>query len=335
MIFRQYDLHSFNLLIDCENTSDAKNIIRFDRLLLSKSIDVIKTDKPFVTISIRFEDKLLNKESGPNAAKVMITDDFFIEADFNNKTPSIAYEKSLYLEFLEDGNSTISISKVPDKIDQQIIDQFLVIALDYAAANHSQSLFHAACILLPNKKSVVLIHAPSGTGKTTTSLALTSLGYCIISDDACGIFCSADMTMPEAWGIPRATKVHKKTIEFMKELIGFVHSNAWDNADEQFIERDALISAGYMADAGLLPVKAIIELQRDMSKPASIEKIDKFDTLKGLLEDNFCCVNGQIFPSHNSRMNIFGELAKKVDSYRLNVNASPIEIAQIIDKELR
>lgn len=335
MVFRQYDLHSFNLLVDCENVSDAENIIRFDRLLLPKAIDEIKIEKPSATIAIELRDPLFNEIDDPFATQVMIADNFTIKSYAKNPIPSIQYENSLFLEFLDGGNSKLSISNISADIDQKIIDQFLIIALDYAVANNKQSLCHAACILLPDKKSVVLIHAPSGTGKTTTSMALTSLGYLIISDDASGISCSTEHSNAEAWGIPRAAKVHKKTIEFVSELKSIVHEGSWDEAGEQFIERAVLIDAGYMADAGLIPIKAVIKLQRDPLKPAGIEKLDKFNTIKALLEDNFVCVKGQIFPSHNNRMNVFGELVKRVDSYRLNANASPLEVAQIIDKEFR
>jgi len=335
MNFRQYDLHSFNLFVDCENVSDAENIISFDRLLLPKAIDVIKTDKPSATISVELKDMFFNETHVSSVSQIVIADNFTIISDTKNRIPSIGYENSLYLEFLDDGNSKLSISNISGDIDRKIIDLFLVIALDYAVANNGQSLCHAACILLPDKKSVVLIHAPSGTGKTTTSMALTSLGYFIVSDDASGLFCSPENSSAEAWGIPRAAKVHKKTIELVSELKPFVHEGSWDEAGEQFIERDVLIDAGYMADAGLMPIKAIIELQRDPLKPAGIEKLDKFDTIKALLEDNFFCVKGQVFPSHNNRMNVFGELVKRVDSYRLNASASPLEVAQIIDKEIR
>ncbi|TIT54542.1 MAG: serine kinase, partial [Mesorhizobium sp.] len=76
-------------------------------------------------------------------------------------------------------------------------------------------MLHTAGLTLPGRDAVVLIHAPSGTGKTTTSLALATHGFGLCSDDAMILNVGAT---PVAWGLPRHVKIHEKTARMIPQV---------------------------------------------------------------------------------------------------------------------
>ena len=80
-------------------------------------------------------------------------------------------------------------------------------------------MVHAACLDPPDGNGRIIIHAPSGTGKTTTAMALSDLGYRLCSDDMTVLAPRSGNTVL-ASGIPRAFKVHQKTVEAIGWLAG-------------------------------------------------------------------------------------------------------------------
>ncbi len=79
-----------------------------------------------------------------------------------------------------------------------------------------QYVLHAACLRAPDGDAGVLVCGPSGTGKTTTALALARAGMLLLTDDATFLTLS-DGTV-RAWGWPRPYKVHARTIELLPHL---------------------------------------------------------------------------------------------------------------------
>ncbi|TGT17875.1 serine kinase, partial [Mesorhizobium sp. M3A.F.Ca.ET.174.01.1.1] len=76
-----------------------------------------------------------------------------------------------------------------------------MLVLDAALDAGGQHMLHTAGLTLPGRDALVLIHAPSGTGKSTTSLALASQGFGLCSDDV--MILSAKAGEVTAWGMPR------------------------------------------------------------------------------------------------------------------------------------
>ena len=59
-----------------------------------------------------------------------------------------------------------------------------MLAIDAAIDASGQFLLHSAGLTLPGSDRQVLVFAKSGTGKTTTSLALAEEGFGLCSDDS-------------------------------------------------------------------------------------------------------------------------------------------------------
>ncbi len=81
-------------------------------------------------------------------------------------------------------------------------------------------LLHAATLTRPARGDAVLLFAPSGTGKTTTGLALARNGYRLLGDDAAVVDPSADG--PLVWSLPRAIRLHRQTVTLLPWLEAFL-----------------------------------------------------------------------------------------------------------------
>ena len=56
--------------------------------------------------------------------------------------------------------------------------------IDEILTERNQFLLHAACLVRPESDEAIALFAPSGTGKTTTALALAGNGLALATDDA-------------------------------------------------------------------------------------------------------------------------------------------------------
>lgn len=210
------------------------------------------------------------------------------------------------------------------------IAELILMALDHAITAMGQSFVHAACLEVPDGSSAMLLHAASGTGKTTTSMALIKEGYRIISDDAAVLKHQKETDQVMAWGVPRAPKVHVNTIRELPFLAEYSDARNSDKAGEQFLDRNALIDAQFFKDSKALPVSAVVSLSRDTTRPASIVKVSAFDAVNDLLEDNLSAVNGRLIPNHEDRLTAYANLARHCSCYRVNINATPTLTANMI-----
>ena len=73
---------------------------------------------------------------------------------------------------------------------------------------------HCACVA-KNEKAVLLV-GPSGTGKSTLSIALSKEGFGFISDDR--TFCSLDDGDIHVWGLPTRVKLRAEALRWFREL---------------------------------------------------------------------------------------------------------------------
>ena len=108
--------------------------------------------------------------------------------------------------------------------------------LDDLLAAHGRFLLHGGLVVDPKSESSIAIFAPSGTGKTTTVLALAHAGFCLAGDDALVLDVGEDGC--GMWAVPRKLKVHRKTAALLPWLDPLLTGNWIDN--EQALEIGAL-----------------------------------------------------------------------------------------------
>ena len=134
-----------------------------------------------------------------------------------------------------------------------------MLVLDAAIDASSQFMLHAAGLTLPGSDAQVLVFAQSGTGKTTTSLALADSGFGLCTDDFMVI--RVDGSAATGWGLPRDLKVHRNTAEMMPWLKPYLKGK-WNDEGEQAVTRAALSDRIRVENAALRPVAGLFFLER-------------------------------------------------------------------------
>ena len=184
-----------------------------------------------------------------------------------------------------------------------------VAAIEAAADSAGQVMLHAAALTLPGERRCVLIHAPSGTGKTTTTLALIKDRFGLCSDDA--IFFKAQDHGFCAWGFPSDLKVHQKTEAFAPWLAPSL-TDAWNAEGEQPITRVALAAYGRVEDYEPRPVAALFRLVRCAGDETGIVATKRADILMSLAADNVYVGLTGLLPIQRRRFVALGRLAAAV-----------------------
>jgi len=203
-------------------------------------------------------------------------------------------------------------------------------ALDQAVLLGNQSLIHAAVIESPDGNSRLVIHAASGIGKTTTTLALAAAGYKICSDDV-AVVGSGDNNRSDVWGFPRHLKVHKKTAEMLPWLHSFITPEGWNHLDEQIIRRSDLDNVGYLANSAPKTVSTVIALSRSNGKSTSLRQQDRFESLAALSSENIQFNSTGLLPGHEKHFDIYAALIADTTSYELCVSDDMQEIVDAVD----
>jgi len=159
-------------------------------------------------------------------------------------------------------------------------------------AAQSQHLLHGAAVVDPRSDEVIALFAPSGTGKTTTALALARSGLHLAADDA--LVLSVRQNVPVIWGIPRRLKVSQKTASMLPWLSPCLTENWTDG--EQAIERDAMAALVTLATPQPRRVGRVIVLMPPNDHDHILTSIAKPDALTRIAHDNFRIAPGGVAP---------------------------------------
>ncbi|TPI74280.1 serine kinase [Mesorhizobium sp. B2-8-9] len=207
----------------------------------------------------------------------------------------------------------------------------LMMVLDAALDADGQHMLHTAGLTLPGKDGLVLIHAPSGTGKSTTSLALASRGFGLCSDDVMILNATAqDIT---AWGMPRRVKVHRNTAAMLPFVAPCLGEN-WDAEGEQSVPLDRLGDIIRVEDVRARPVTALLHLARSADAETRLLPMARTDAMVALATDNVRTGMTGLLSLQKRRMATIAALVKAVPTFTLEVGASPAEAAELIQAAL-
>ncbi len=226
-----------------------------------------------------------------------------------------------------DGHPTIATSPT---CRQPLLSVSASFALDHAVSAFQCCIAHAACIETPDGASRLILHAPSGTGKTTTALALVDRGYRLSSDDATVLARRADGRMA-AIGIPRSLKVHRQTARLFGWVSAAMKATDWDTNNEQWFERSTLAALGFLADSSAKPISAVVALNRTDGPMRFAKTSNGAEALTLMLDDNINLGPMGLFPGSENRLSLFSELLASTPSYVLEINGSAHDAAAAID----
>ncbi|MBZ9987489.1 serine kinase [Mesorhizobium sp. BH1-1-5] len=225
---------------------------------------------------------------------------------------------------IHDGEGRAQIRLHPDS---KIKWTLLMMVLDAALDADGQHMLHTAGLTLPDSEALVLIHAPSGTGKSTTSLALASQGFGLCSDDVMILKTTADGVT--AWGMPRKVKVHRHTaamLSFVSPCLG----ETWDAEGEQSVSLDRLGEIIRVEDVRPRPVVALLHLARSADTETRLLPMARTDAMVALATDNVRTGMTGLLSVQKRRMAAIAALVKRVPTFTLEIGARPVEAAALI-----
>jgi hypothetical protein len=215
--------------------------------------------------------------------------------------------------------------------DTKITWTLWMLVLDATLDAGGQHMLHTAGLTLPDRGSLVLIHAPSGTGKTTTSLALASQGFGLCSDDA--MILTVASGRATAWGLPRPVKIHRKTAE-MLPLVSPCLGPAWDCNGEQAVSLERLGEIVRVEGAGPRPVAALLHLARSADDRSRLVAMARTDAMVALAADNVRTGMTGLLPLQKRRLATIARLVSAVPTFTLEVGAKPVDAAPLIQAAL-
>jgi hypothetical protein len=206
-----------------------------------------------------------------------------------------------------------------------------MLLLDAALDAGGQHMLHTAGLTLPDRDAIILIHAPSGTGKTTTSLALASQGFGLCSDDA--MILNVASGKVTGWGLPRHVKIHRKTAE-MVPLVSPCLGDAWDRNGEQAVPLERLREILRVEDTGVRPVAALLHLARSADGHSRLVAMARTDAMVALAADNVRTGMTGLLPLQKRRLATIARLVSAVPTFTLEVGARPADAAPLIRSAL-
>jgi hypothetical protein len=180
-------------------------------------------------------------------------------------------------------------------------------------------LIHAACLLFPSQEEALVIFAPSGTGKTTTSLALARTGWRLFGDDA--TLLELDGGSPRVWALPRGLNVHQRTVQMLPWLSPAM--KPWRDREEQGVALETIAPLITVARGPGRACRNIVVLDRPNETGHVIVPIDRTEALLRIMSDNMRVAPGGLGDQDVSMFSTLADLVKDANMLRVSVGPDP------------
>lgn len=202
--------------------------------------------------------------------------------------------------------------------------------VDAALSTQGQRILHAACLGIPNAPSSILLCAPSGFGKTTTSLALAHGGFGFMADDTSVVFKDDERWM--VWGLPNQIKIHRRTAELLP-WIGPLPGK-WNDEDEQGVHIDMLRDAFQVKKHPPRPLHAVVMLGERTDGPHRISPVPRAEALLQLAQDNVSNSPTGVKPWSQSQFSVYTDLVRHNPVLELRVGSDLETLAPMLAQAL-
>lgn len=206
------------------------------------------------------------------------------------------------------------------------------VLFDLALRGHGLMTIHSASLMIPDREELVLLFAPSGFGKTTTSLALALGGYGHMGDDV--VILRQEGTELFGWGMPRTLKVQRRTAAMFPQILPHLGEFGGEE-DEAPLTRAALGEIMPLPDASKsYRIAAVVVVGPRSEGEASLARLSKADALSVILTDNIGLLGGGVPRSQQELFRLLSKLVSTTPTFRLDAGTHPDRIAPAFDAAL-
>lgn len=330
-----YDLHTFTLAVDMTSPGAADalaNIVELDYLLGPRRVAEAISGQPLSTIVVHSAEDFCDP-SGQLLSEYPSQYGGMIRTWRGPERRKMVSASNWATGHLQgSGNSVLTLYPAPAE-GAWIVGDLLLLLLDHAVTAHGQCFCHAASMASPDGSSCVLLHGPSGAGKSTTTAALAGFGFKMMSDDTAALIEGAGEASTRAWGLPRGLRMHRRSVAFLPAIGALIKDDAWDEEDEQMIDRDRLVQHGIAVECDPLPISAVFTLRRaGHDKTSTMVRVrPQFEGLRDLLADNISANEHGFFVGHERRLDLFSQLVACTPCFLVEIAGAPISVARAIN----
>jgi len=242
------------------------------------------------------------------------------------------------MELLEHGRLDLNLRTgeamitVEPQARARVTRYFLMSLLCVGLARTGHCPVHAACLAVSGrgKPRGVLIVAESGTGKSTTALALTSAGWNLMGDDL-SLLCRHNGRLA-AWGFPRNCHVRRPTLDLLPWLNDLPLSPA--SLDGTFdLPVDALGKRAAGPRPQPLEPALVLVLESPNPEEHRCRPLDRATALASLSKENVQPIEGSTDIDAQAAFVAFAELVRQTPAYALSVGPRLDQLADFLAVE--
>lgn len=204
----------------------------------------------------------------------------------------------------------------------------IVAVLSAALQARGQHIVHGASLGCRDGDGAILICAPSGFGKTTTSLALAREGFRLFADDVSMIVSRTEASGPRIWGLPNWLRIHRKTLEMLPWLGPL--PDKWNSEDEQAVALHALEGILPVGKTTPAPLRAVIVIGTRAERHAVVP-LARADALVRLAKDNVSSSAVGVTPWHRRQFAAYAEALSSCPVFELHAGTDLPSLADAVD----
>jgi len=213
------------------------------------------------------------------------------------------------------------------------VHYFLTMLLCDGLTDAGHCVVHAACLerTTPAGTGAILVVAPSGTGKSTTALALTGAGWRLMGDDITVLTRTPEGV--RAWGFPRFCNVRRPTLGLLPWLaeLPLLPTSVPGTFALPLEHLGDRVSTGVPAPA---EPAAIVCLRRPNSQGHALSPLDKAAALMHVAGENVQPIEGAGDAVARRSFGMLAELVRTTPSFSLSAGPELGSLGAVIGRQL-